>query len=213
MLSIAVDELSKRIAPEVIVVCEGSAAGTRRKDFDAEIYNRIFGQHVPGLLFISGGSSTDVARNGLSINRTLQQIVPDSRVVALADRDDKSDAEVADWERTGNIVLPERNLESYLFADDVMKKLSRQNGHAGDILQLKKDALAASVSRGNPADDVKSASGQLYVALKKELSLTRSGNNADAFMRDTLALLITPDTDAYRKLKAGIVDRITGRGT
>jgi hypothetical protein len=37
MLSIALDDLSQRIAPNILVVCEGSA-GTRRKDFDAEIY-------------------------------------------------------------------------------------------------------------------------------------------------------------------------------
>ena len=40
MLSIALDDLSSRLAPNVIVVCEGSSIGSRRKDFDARIYNR-----------------------------------------------------------------------------------------------------------------------------------------------------------------------------
>ena len=41
LLSIALDDLSERIAPTCIVVCEGSSIGNRRRDFDAEIYNRI----------------------------------------------------------------------------------------------------------------------------------------------------------------------------
>lgn len=57
LLSITLDDLSKRIAPKVVVVCEGSSIGTRRKDFDAEIYNRILGIHEPDVVFVSGGSS------------------------------------------------------------------------------------------------------------------------------------------------------------
>ena len=41
LLSITLDDLSHRIAPKIVVICEGSSVGTRRKDFDAEIYNRI----------------------------------------------------------------------------------------------------------------------------------------------------------------------------
>lgn len=32
MLSIALDDISARIAPKVVVVCEGSSVGNRRKD-------------------------------------------------------------------------------------------------------------------------------------------------------------------------------------
>lgn len=213
LLSIAVDDLSPRIAPEIIIVCEGSSIGKRRKDFDAEIYNRIFGPHITGLLFISGGSSGEVAKVGFSVDATLQQIIPSTKVIALADRDDKSKAEVDAWERDGNIILSERNLESFLFADDVLKKLASTVGKeelAPDVIQVKKDKLNASVGRGNPQDDLKSAAGEIYVELKKLLALQRPGNTVDAFMRDTLAPLITPDMDTYRSLRASIVDKISG---
>ena len=40
--------------------------------------------------------------------------------------------------------------------------------------------------------------------LKTELQLTQCGNNADAFIRDTLAPLITKDMEVYKQLKVDI---------
>src|SRR5260221_9544314 len=71
MLSVALDDLSTRIAPATIVVCEGSSLGNRRKDFDAEIFNRILGAETPDVLFVSGGSSGQVRATGVSISHTL----------------------------------------------------------------------------------------------------------------------------------------------
>ncbi len=56
-------------------------------------------------------------------------------------------------------------------------------------------------------DDVKSVSGKLYVAIKNALSLKHAGNNQKAFMRDTLAPLLTPETETYKKLKSCIFER------
>ena len=133
--------------------------------------------------------------------------------MALADRDEKSEQEVADWEKEGDIVLTERNLESYLFADDVLKKLAKVAGKpdcADGVLKIKSDKLSASVERKNQPDDLKSAAGEIYVELKRVLELRRPGNNADAFMRDTLAPLITSDMETYRNLQAAIIDKING---
>ena len=58
------------------------------KDFDADIYNRILGSQAPDILFVSGGSSNQVATTGVSVRDTLKQILPTSRILALADRDD-----------------------------------------------------------------------------------------------------------------------------
>ena len=40
--------------------------------------------------------------------------------------------------------------------------------------------------------------------MKKRLTLTKCGNNADTFIRDTIAPLITPDMDVYRRLETEI---------
>jgi energy-coupling factor transporter ATP-binding protein EcfA2 len=211
LLSIALDDLSARIAPKVVIVCEGSIVGSRRKDFDAEIYNRILGTHAPEVLFVSGGSSQQIAATGFSVREILSRILPTSRVFALADRDDKSATEVSEWEAKGDIVLPERNLESILFADDVIEALLKREGKQGllsDALKIRADAIASSVSRGNPADDLKSAAGDTYTGLKQLLGLQRAGNNTDAFMRDTLAPLIVPGMSSYLKLKTAVIDKI-----
>jgi len=211
LLSIALDDLSKKLAPEKLVVCEGSSAGNRRKDFDAEIYNRILGSHHHGVLFVSGGSANQVKATGASVQQTLKAILPASGIRTVIDRDDLSAQEVQKHEQDGTIVLGLRNLESYLFADDVIEALiNRENKQTMkvDALKLKADALTASAGRGNSADDLKSAAGEIYTGLKNLLGLQRAGNNTEAFMRDTMATLIVPGMQTYNDLKVAIIDKL-----
>lgn len=211
MLSVALDDLSPRVAPAILVVCEGSSIGRRRKDFDAEIYNRILGSINPGVVFISGGSSNQVAASAISIRETMMDILPLTRIVALCDRDDKSDSEVDQFEEQGGLVLPERNLECYLFADDVIEALLRRENKL-DLLDkamaIKADAIAASSARGNSFGDMKSAAGKIYTDLKILLSLQRCGNTTDTFMRDTLAGLIKPYMPTFISMRKAIIDRL-----
>ena len=211
LLSITLDDLSQRIAPKIVVICEGSSVGTRRKDFDAEIYNRILGSRHPDVLFVSGGSSIQVNSTGVSVRDALGRILPSSKFSSLTDRDDKSEAEVKEIESKGTLVLPQRNLESFLFADDVIEALLTREQKAAQLpaaLQIKQQALANSTGRGNAADDLKSAAGEIYTELKKLLGLQRCGNTTDAFMRDTLAPLVAPPMATYGVLKSAIIDRM-----
>ena len=210
MLSIALDDLSERVAPETVVVCEGSSVGNRRKDFDATIYDRILGTHTPSVVFVSGGSSSQVERTGNSIRGILASVLPKSNVIVLVDRDSKSPEEVQEFEANGGIVLQERHLESYLFADDVIETLVKEAQRPdllSSALQVKNDALMASVGRGNPNDDLKSAAGEIYKGLKRLLELQRPGDNTETFMRDTLAPLVVPGTATYEQLKSATVGR------
>lgn len=211
LLSVALDDLSERIAPGRIVVCEGSSVGNRRRDFDAEIYNRILGTQLTDTVFISGGSAQEVGIAGVSIREALSRILPATRVVCLIDRDERSSTEVAQLEAQGTIVLSQRNLESYLFADDVIEALVTRVGKPEllkDALKVKEAVLTASVGRGNAVDDLKSAAGEIYTNLKGLLGLQRCGNNADAFMRDTLAPLIVPSMDTYERLRLDVIKRL-----
>jgi hypothetical protein len=211
LLSIALDDLSQRVAPRVVVICEGSSVGSRRKDFDAEIYNRVLGSQNPDVLFVSGGSSNQVAASGVSIRKALTEILPTARVVAICDRDDKSAAEVAQFERSGDIVLDQRNIESYLLADDVIEALVLREGKdhlLAEALKIKADAIASSVARGNSVEDVKSAAGEIYVNLKRLLGLHRCGNTTDTFLRDTLAPLVVAPMPTYQTLRAAVIDRL-----
>lgn len=69
-----------------------------------------------------------------------------------------------------------------------------------------------SIARGNPADDYKSAQGDIYNSLKRNLELIKCGNNAETFIRDTLASLITPDMDVYRELEYEIFGELEVEG-
>lgn len=211
MLSIMLDDLSERVAPEVIVVCEGSSAGSRRKEFDADVYERVLGSHEPRITFVSGGSSNQLAQTGNSLKEILNRVVPGTRVVALSDRDDMSDQQVAEFEQDGDLVLSLRNIESYLLADDVITAFVESEGRPeliSGVLQAKQRALSDSVNRGRPVDDLKSAAGTTYLGLRELLSLQQRGNNSDAFMRDTLTQFITPGTTTFDTLKADIIDRV-----
>ena len=182
--------------------------GNRRKDFDADVYEGILSTHEPGIVFVSGGSSNQVADTGNSVRLILERILPYSKVISLADRDGKKDEEIAEYE---GIVLQERNLESYLLADEVIESLLKQENKLcllEQALTVKSDALKESIKRGNPSDDLKSAAGEIYVGLAELLKLERPGGNKDAFLKYTLAPLIVPGTETYQRLKSEIVDTV-----
>ena len=53
---------------------------------------------------------------------------------------------------------------------------------------------------------MKSARGEIYNGLKQVWELSRCGNSADAFLRDTIAPLITHDTEIFKALEHEIFD-------
>jgi len=125
----------------------------------------------------------------------------------VIDRDDRTDVEVEEEFKKGVRVLSMRQIENYLYDDEVLKKLCESVGQLKKyrgVLAAKATALKASIARGNPADDIKSASGSLSLAIKKILNLQHPGSTSEAFCRDTLAPLITADMKVYKILKKDI---------
>ena len=204
---LAFGDFAKLILPQTIVFCEGDPNGKTRKDFDKIIYTTIFADTHPEAFFISGGSCNDIENIEKTHGEIMGVLLKNTRIIKIVDRDDRSQQEICDLAKKGIKVLKERNLESYLLDDEVIRKLcnsvGKPEGHE-ECIREKCEALAASTSRGNAADDYKSARGEIYNALKKRLTLTKCGNNADTFIRDTIAPLITPDMDVYRRLETEI---------
>lgn len=79
-----------------------------------------------------------------------------------------------------------------------------------DLLLEKEKAINKSVTRGNQPDDLKSAAGEIYNSIKRILSLTGCGSDAESFCRGTLASLVTPDTQIYKVLYADIFAPVVG---
>ena len=211
VLSVTLNDLSGRLGPETVVVCEGTSKGNGRKDYDASIYNSILGERTLDLVFLSGGASSQLESTGNTLRDTLRKLLPDTKVVPLIDRDDRSSEEVKEWETEGGLVLGKRSLESYLLADDVIEALVKsvdKENLLDQALACKSNALQENIARGKPPDDLKSASGTIYNGLKDLLGLERRGQDADAFMRSTMAPLIVPGLATYEELKSEIVDKV-----
>lgn len=208
---LAFGDFAKLMLPQIIVFCEGDPNGGKRKDFDKRIYSTIFEDTHPEAFFISGGSCNDIENIEKKHGEIISTLLNNTQVIKIVDRDNRSSQEIDDLAEKGIKVLKERNLESYLLDDTVIKKLCESVGKIeeyDECIREKNEALTASIDRGNASDDYKSARGDIYNALKKRLELKQCGNNADSFIRDTLSPLITPDMDVYKKLDAEIFGNI-----
>jgi predicted ATPase len=201
---IALDSYSCLIAPSRIVFCEGTQKGRKYKNFDAQIYSIIFGENYPDTSFISIGSSNDLENADNPSISIVKDLLRKSEIVKIVDRDDKSPEEIEELNKKYIKVLAKRHIESYLLDDEIIFKLCSKYEKTElfeKCIEIKTNKLKESVERGNPADDIKSASGEIYIELKKILELSQCGNTNDAFFRDTIAPLISPETNIYKELK------------
>lgn len=202
---IAFDDLASLVAPSRVVICEGEPKNrntAQNYSHDARCYEQIFKNEFPETQFVPGGSNCDVAEDRRGISYALGLLVEGIQVVRLIDRDDRSPEEIAELAEKGIRVLSRRNLESYLFDDEVLQALavSEDKGDKLDDLLAEKQRIR-SANTDAPADDIKLSSGQIYLACKDILNLIGCGNDAKTFMRDTLSVLIKPGMNVYEELK------------
>lgn len=209
-LDVALGDLASLVAPEQLVLCEGRpprAPNDRRASFDANCYSRIFGTEFPNTDFLSVGNSDEVGQDRLEFGSAIQALSSGTKIIRLMDRDLRSEHEVLLLQDNGTRVLSRRHIEAFLLDDEVIVKLCtvNQQPDKGDAaLALKREAVEASVSRGNDSDDIKSAAGAIYTGLRRLLGLTSAGSDWMAFARDTLAPLLQPGMVAYDELKRDI---------
>ncbi len=206
-LELAFGDFAKLIAPQKVVFCEGTVKGRHYKNFDAQIYGRIFSSKYPDTSFVSIGSCSELEDDNNVSMKIISQVLQNSTKIRFVDRDDKSEEEVAELNAQGIKVLKKRHIECYLLDDEIITKLCHSYNKKDKIeecLKAKEQAIAESVERGNPTDDIKSASGKIYTELKRILSLTQCGNTKDAFFRDTITPLITEETQIYKDLESEI---------
>lgn len=207
---VALDDLADLVVPRHVILCEGGrreTGATKNAEFDATCLNSIFRTEFPDVLFVSAGGTNDIVKNSLLLSGVLTDVAPGIHVTKLMDRDDRSDAEIADLKKSGTCVLPLRDLENYLWDDEILQKLCVSVGKPeleAQVLEAMQAALMASRDRGKPTDDVKAASCDAYVNIKQLLGLLQCGNLPCAFARDTLVPLITSETCVYSKLRDAI---------
>ena len=135
-------------------------------------YNRIFEGEFPESRFIPGGNAMDVLRDAQGIAYALGVLTQGTQVIRLVDRDARSEEEVAELKEQGIRVLSKRNLESYIFDDEILRALSASVGKeekAEELVAAKQGIRAA--RSGDAPDDLKPPSGEIYVSCMKILEL------------------------------------------
>jgi hypothetical protein len=210
-LNVALDDLSNLVAPKNVVICEGSprksVSSVANSDHDAHCYNAIFSNIRPDTLFISGGNASEIISDHYVLVAGLTTTVSGAEVRRIVDRDARTEAEVSELVAKGIRVLSMRNLEGYLWSEEILQKLCRVNSadsKIAEVLDARSRAIAQVISQQKPDDDMKSASGLIYVDVKKMLSLHNHGNTVRAFMRNTLAPLVTPETQVFKQMEKDI---------
>lgn len=204
---LAFADFSKLMSPQKIVFCEGTSQGRKYRDFDSLIYGKILGEKHHATTFVSVGSCSEIEDIENQSVKIISNILKSSEIIKFVDRDDKSDAEVAELLAKGVKTSVRRHIECYLLDDEIISKLCSTTGKAefiGQCLQAKALAIQESVERGNPEDDIKSASGKIFTEVKRILGLTQCGNNKCAFLRDTIAPLVTQETVVYQEIEKEI---------
>lgn len=210
VLRVALDDLADLVVPKQVVICEGVPHGTAygpNVAFDAECLNRIFSDEFPDTKFLPGGNWHEVVADKHALIGVIEALAQGVDIVRIIDRDDRSKEEIQEIENAGIRVLSIRNLECYFFDDEVLDALCdsvNKEDKKQDLRDAKSTAVAASVSRGNPNDDLKRAAGEIYIKAKTILGLTGMGSDQKSFMRSTLAPLIKPEMKTYKTLKKDI---------
>jgi len=204
--TVALDDLAALVAPSRVIICEGATTAMGAKgnaNLDSDCYNTIFEQEFPETKFLPGGNCSAVETDRLALMESIQALVSGAVVVRLIDRDDHSAVDVEEKRKQGIRVLTRRNIESYLYDDEVLTALCAEKGRpdvSPNLLDAKRDAVAAAIARGKPSDDAKAAAGEIFNAARKLLDITGGGNDPRTFMRATLAPLIKPGMKVYEDL-------------
>ena len=128
---VALDDLSSLVAPQRVVICEGSRE-KNVKAFDARCYNELFADESPETLFISQGGAGEVTRSEHLVT-ILKSVASGIEVHKLVDRDDMTTTERDRNIVQGVRVLRRRELEEYLYDPEVLRTFLEKAG-CGDVV-------------------------------------------------------------------------------
>ena len=204
--SVALDDMAELLAPDCIVLCEGSTEGGD-PPLDESCYNRIFAREFPRTRFVSVGPATKVEKRMGDLLPVLEQIIGGTSIIRFRDRDDLTPAEVEVKHAEGvRVMSAYRNIESMLLSDGVLSRLciSLDRPEGFDAIRTARDDALARGSVQHATDDLKPAAQAVHQAARAELQLPRAGETKHAFMRDVLAPLVTASTPEYEELKGDI---------
>ena len=205
--AVALDDMAELLAPDRLVLCEGSTQDDDHPALDESCYNRIFAREFPQTRFVSVGPATTVEKRMRDLLPVLDRIIGGMAIVRFRDRDALTPEEINDKRAEGVRVMTEyRNIESMLLSDGVLLKLCDSHGRPDCFAAIKtvRDNALARPGVQCATDDLKPAAQAVHQEVQAQLELPRSGESKHAFMRDVLAPLVTAETLEYQSLRDDI---------
>ena len=202
---VALDDLADLIAPSNVVICEGKEDAAV-SGFDADCYNRIFGDSHPDTLFVSRGGAKQVEKSEVLV-AVLQSVAQGTEIWRLIDRDDMAPSARDQKIQEGVRVLTRRELENYLYAPEVLTtfcKRESQEESASDILEKANDLLNGAVLE---SADFKPITRELFSYIRLKTSIQNLGNDREQFAFDYLVPALIESPTIFRELERDIFGR------
>jgi AAA15 family ATPase/GTPase len=196
----ALEDLTGLLSPEIIVYCEGKdrpGLHGLEKGFDAKVFNNIFSENRPEVLFVSSGGNTELdQRSDIAIS-ILSKVFENLKILVFKDRDMASGRITSTEDRRlylqnnppNHRLLSRWEIENYLFDKEILKKYCTANGLTFDEAGF--DAFVTDIENQNLKDE----SGRI-----KNFCGIITSINAESFKLQ-LSNYITPDTSIYAELE------------
>ena len=190
----ALEDLTGLVAPRTIIYCEGRPEPTQAGDeqgLDALVYNQIFEDEFPDVLFISSGGGQEPQKYSTLALKVLEKAFDEVDLMLLKDRDQTTDAERLGFlaESSVHRMLERPEIENYLFDPEILQAACSANGTVFDQAQY------ATLIQNIKKDDLK-----LGQTMQKLTQLC--GHKGDiASFKKSLATHITPSTQIYAELR------------
>ena len=202
MYEVALDDMSSLVAPHHVIICEGSK-DKHVKAFDAQCYNRLFGNECPETLFISQGGSGEVIKS-MHLMTILKSIASGIGVQKLIDRDDMTDEERSQRIAEGIRVLRRRELEEYLYDPKVLCTFLRINDCGEPVVEEVLSTRESLLRRQHGPKNIKDVSQNLFEAIRNATGLPNLGNKREEFAFQFLVPALGKTHDVYQELREDV---------
>lgn len=206
LFKVALDDLTNLIVPKCFIYCEGKDRANRYGEatgLDENVYNNIFEEKYPDVLFVSSGGNTELDQRSEIALAVLSKALRDVEVLVLKDRDVGSGQTMDENQRQiylkNNLethrVLKRYELENYLFDKEVLIAYCTNNS-----LQFNETKYNSCVT------DIVNQNLKDQTGMIKSICGINSSINPEMFKLQ-LAECVTESTDVYKELEEIIFNR------
>jgi hypothetical protein len=200
------DDLSGLVSPRTIIYCEGKDSmneGGNEAGLDAKVYNCIFGETHPDVLFVSSSGNTELDQRSDVAIRILSKVFPSVTILVCKDKDIASGKDCNEENRklyldnnhNNHRVIKRWEIENYLFDKSVLKKYCDDKKLT--FSEIDYDKFVTDIVNQN----VKDATGRM-----KNFCNITTNVNAEVF-KENLSHYITPTMEVYKELEGCIFCR------